>query len=541
MKYNEKDKMYNNPIIPGFYPDPSICRVGDDYYLVNSTFEYFPAIPVWHSKDLVHWEQICNAIDREEQGLNLDVNVSGGVQAATIRYNPHNETYYITSTCVGKTWPSLKYNFIITAKNPAGPWSKVKYLDDAPGIDSSLFFNDDKKAYFHANRQKLNQEELGNAEIWVQELDLDTLDLIGEKHVLWDGEGGIFPEGPHIYKRNGYYYLMIAEGGTGHWHTVTMARSKHIYGPYVPNPRNPLLTHKHLSRSYPIQNVGHADIVETQNGDWYMVCLGARPKGDMQPVEEIEYSQGGHYYNMGRESFLMPIKWEDDIAPVVSPESGKVELSYPFPNLEEHKWLKRPNCSHFDNDRLELFWNCIRNEKMDFYSLTEREGYLRLHLGKNNITEDKDVSFLGRRQTDWYFEASTKLEMNFKEVSEQCGMTAYFNYKAHIRMFLEQKEDGIYLSLAKRDPENDKLIDSIKVDVNKIKLKIVGNERTYSFYYNIGTEDKWIKLRELDGSILNSTVGGGHTGSYLGIYGYTPNELDDNYVDFSYFEYNELK
>ena len=525
-------KEFQNPIIPGFYPDPSICRVGEDYYLVNSTFEYFPAIPVWHSKDLVHWKQIGNAIDRAEQGLNLDVNVSGGVQACTIRY--HQGTYYITSTNVGRTWPSLRYNFIITATDPAGPWSKVHYIDNAPGIDSSLFFDDDGKAYFQANRQKLNQDELGNAEIWVQEIDLESFQLIGDKHILWDGCGGIFPEGPHIYKRNGYYYLLIAEGGTGHWHTVTMARSKHIFGPYEPNPRNPLLTHKHLGKDYPIQNVGHADMVETQNGEWYMVCLGARPKGDMQPPEEVDYSQGGHYFNLGRESFLVPMRWEDDFGPVVSPDTGKVEMRYPFPDLQEHKWIKEANCSHFDGE-LELFWNGIRSEKMDFFSLSERKGYLRLYLGKNNITTDDMVGFLGRRQTSWYFEASTDMEIHHQANDEQAGITAYFNYAYHMRLLSHYQDGKQFLSLVKREDNQDEVIQSIPIASPCIKLKVVGDEHTYSFYYKV-PDSPWQKIdHDLDGKLLNSTAAGGHTGAYVGMFGHSPS--GDNHADYKYFEY----
>ncbi len=260
---SSKQKMkFHNPIISGFYPDPSICRVGDDYYLVNSSFEYFPAIPVWHSRDLVHWELISHAIDRVEQGLKLDaVSPSGGVQAPTIRY--HQGVFYITSTCVGKAWPRLDYHFIVFATDPHGPWSAVHYIQNAPGIDCSLFFDEDGQCYFLANREKLLAKQGGDTEIWISRFDVTTFQLMGEQIALWDGTGGNFPEGPHLYKRHGGYYLLIAEGGTCHFHTVTMARSQNIFGPYVPYERNPVLTHKHLHRTYPIQNVGHADLVET--------------------------------------------------------------------------------------------------------------------------------------------------------------------------------------------------------------------------------------------------------------------------------------
>ncbi|MCT4543213.1 MAG: glycoside hydrolase family 43 protein [Vallitalea sp.] len=533
-----KKKKFKNPIIAGFYPDPSICRVGDDYYLVNSTFEYFPAIPVWHSKDLVHWEQISNAIDREEQELGLDrVNLSGGVQACTIRY--YNGVFYITSTSVGKEWPRLDYNFIITATDPRGPWSKVHYIQNAPGIDSSLFFDDDGKAYFHANQQKDIADDKSDAEIWVQEIDLDTFELIGEKHVLWDGCGGIYPEGPHIYKKNGYYYLLIAEGGTGHWHTVTMARSKNIFGPYESNPRNPLLTHKNLDIRYPIQNVGHADIIETQNGEWYMVCLGSRPKGKYDDLRKVPYSCGGYYANLGRETFLVPMVWEDDFGPIVSPETGKVEEEYTVPDLPEYK-VSVQSCSHFESDELELFWNTIRNEKKDFYSLSDRKGYLRLKMLPGNIVADDKVSFLARRQTSWYFTASTKMELKLHENAEQAGICSYFNYKANMRLFLEKENDKTYLKLIKRFKEQDTLINKIEIASNCIYLKIDGNEQEYTFYYGYKS-NQWIEFGTItDGEILSSYASEGHTGTYVGIFASSDGKISDNYADFGYFEYVNL-
>ncbi len=530
-------KTFKNPIISGFYPDPSICRVGEDYYLVNSSFEYFPAIPVWHSKDLVNWTQICNAIDREEQGLKLDMEISKGVQACTIR--EHNGTFYIISTCIGDEWPRLDYNFIITAKNPAGPWSEVHYIEDAPGIDSSLFFDEDGKAYFHANRQKPGVSDGADTEIWTQEIDLETFTLIGEKHSLWDGCGGMFPEGPHIYKRNGYYYLLIAEGGTCHWHTVTMARSKHIYGPYESNPRNPLLSHKHLHRSYPIQNVGHADIVETQHGDWYMVCLGSRPRGGFYN-EGLIHSFGGYYRNLGRETFLVPMVWEDDFGPIVSPETGRVELEHPFPKLEEVPVPYVESCSHFDGNELELFWSTIRKQTKDFYSLSDRKGYLRLKLNSANIMDDRNAAFLGRRQTSWKFTASTKVECELSK-GEEVGITNYMNYKNHIRLAIKNVNGSYILLLVRVEGNQDQvLVEKIIDYTGEIYLKVDGCDQDYRYYYKT-KESNWISLGEaVDGRILASDLAGGHTGSYVAMYVSSNGNCSENYADFDYFEYRDL-
>jgi alpha-N-arabinofuranosidase len=538
MDYYKKQKTFKNPIIPGFYPDPSICRVGDDYYLVNSSFEYFPAIPVWHSKDLVNWKQIGNAIDREEQMLNLDVGVSGGVQACTIRYN--NGTFYIISTCIRKEWPRLDYNFIITAKDPAGPWSEVHYIQDAPGIDSSLFFDDDGKAYFHANRERQNGNGGGDTEIWVQEINLDTFELVGQKYSLWNGCGGNFPEGPHIYKRNSYYYLMIAEGGTCHWHTVTMARSTNLFGPYESIPRNPILTHKHLHRTYPIQNVGHADLVETQNGEWYMVCLGSRPKGGYYDGGNLIHSFGGYYRNMGRETFLVPMVWEDEFGPIVSPLTGKVEEEYPLPNLTSYPIPFESGCSHFESDQLELCFNTIRNQKMDFFSLKERKGYLRLKMQPTNITQDDNVSFLGRRQTSWTFSAATKIEVNLNEY-EQVGLTTYLNYKAHTRLFIEKNLGTTYITLIRRFKGKDVLVVKEEVANTKcIYLKVDGDEQDYRFYYSV-EPSKWCNIGGIvDGRNLACDISGGHTGAYIGIFATSNGKPSCNYADFDYFEYVNL-
>ncbi|HHE72603.1 MAG TPA: glycoside hydrolase family 43 protein, partial [Chloroflexi bacterium] len=283
---------FRNPILSGFYPDPSICRVGDDYYLVNSSFEYFPGLPIFHSRDLVHWRQIGHVLDRPEQ-LNLDgVRPSGGLYAPTIRY--HAGTFYVTNTLVDG--PGPKGNFIVTATDPAGPWSEPVWLDDAPGIDPSLFFDEDGRVWYVGNRHAFEGHYPGHCEIWLQELDLENMTLVGERYLLWDGalKGAVYAEGPHLYRVNDHYYLMIAEGGTGHDHAVTIARSDSITGPYYPNPRNPILTHRHLGQDYPIVGTGHADLVETQYGEWWMVALAMRP-------------YDGYFYNLGRETFLIPV------------------------------------------------------------------------------------------------------------------------------------------------------------------------------------------------------------------------------------------
>ncbi|MCH4889546.1 glycoside hydrolase family 43 protein [Acidaminobacter sp. JC074] len=508
---------YTNPIIPGFYPDPSICRVGEDYYLVNSSFEYFPAIPVWHSKDLVNWTQICNAIDREEQNLKLhDVAPSGGVQACTIRH--HNGIFYITSTCVGKEWPRPDYNFLITATNPAGPWSEVKYLKDAPGIDSSLFFDDDGRAYFLANREKEDAVFIGDTEIWIQEFDLDTLDLKGPRYGLWDGCGGIHPEGPHIYKRNGYYYLLIAEGGTGYDHAVTLAKSNHVLGPYESAIRNPILTHRHLGFEFPIQSTGHADLVETQNGDWYMVCLATRPKA-------IENENKAEFANLGRETFLIPVEWQDDDSPIVSPMTGKIEEVYPFPKLERVEALETTQ---------NMLLNTIRQEEQAFYC--KKDAGYRLSMQEAKLFEDLPVSFLGRRQTEWQFSADTEFTFNLNE-GESAGIALFYSYMANISFSIYNEKGKQKLILEKAYKGAVSIISEIFVSGSDFKLRVDGNNFLYKFYISIDEKDYEEVASVEDGWFLSSGAAGGHTGTYVGMYVSSNGKTSKNFVDFKRFNY----
>ena len=243
---------YKNPVIPGFWSDPSVCRAGEDYYLVSSTFEYFPGVPVFHSNDLVNWELIGYCINRPTQlprGLNIF--------ATTIRY--HDGTFYMITTNIGG-----EGNFYVTASNPAGPWSDP-ILNEAQGIDPDLFFDEDGKAYVVSSTFILH------------EIDLKTGKFTSEGRKIWNGTGGRYPEGPHIYKKDGFYYLMIAEGGTEEAHSETIARSKNIWGPYNSNPSNPILTHCNAAgQGNPIQGAGHADIVHAHDGSWGIVFHGYR-------------------------------------------------------------------------------------------------------------------------------------------------------------------------------------------------------------------------------------------------------------------------
>jgi len=280
VEYNET---YTNPVIPGGFPDPSICRVGDYYYTVHSTFEYFPGVPIFHSKDLVHWRQIGYCLTRESQLPLRKMRPGGGIYAPTLRY--HDGLFYMITTNVDGGG-----NFYVTAKDPTGPWSEPVWLDKE-GIDPSLLFDDNGKIYY--------TRHVGQADGYIAQtlLNIGEGKLEGELKKIWGGTGGIWPEGPHLYKINGKYYLMISEGGTSYGHMITIARSDSPWGPFEPNPDNPILTHKDREGNQ-FRALGHGDLVETPDG-WWIVFLGIRP-------------QGGHYNHLGREMFLAPLEWNED-------------------------------------------------------------------------------------------------------------------------------------------------------------------------------------------------------------------------------------
>jgi xylan 1,4-beta-xylosidase len=513
-------KTFRNPILPGCYPDPSVCRVGDDYYLVTSSFEYFPGLPVFHSRDLVHWEQIGHVLNRPSQ-LDLDeIRPSGGLYAPTIRHR--NGTFYVINTLVdGKRRSG---NFIVTATQPQGPWSEPYWLDEAGGIDPSLFFDDDGRCWYVGTRLNEKGFYTGHTEIYLREIDIRSMKFVGEEFVLWDGavKGAVWAEAPHIYKVKGYYYLLIAEGGTAHHHAVTIARSKNITGPYEGNRGNPILTHRHLGLDYPIVGTGHADLVETQTGEWWAVLLAMRP-------------YGGYFYNLGRETFLAPVRWEDDW-PIVSPGSGRVEFSYPVPNLPETTWPQPPACDNFDSPVLALHWNFLRTPRDEFYSMRERPGHLRLHLHPHCLSEQTNPSFIGRRQQHIHFRAQCAIEFAPQSEHECAGLILIQNNDFHFRFVVTKTKEPV-LRLIKRVSGKEEILAGQPVRAAKLFLKVEAHEQAYSFYF-ASKPGEWQTLAiDVDGRILSTPVAGGFVGTYIAMYASSNGGLSTNHADFDWFEY----
>jgi xylan 1,4-beta-xylosidase len=513
-------RTFRNPILPGCYPDPSICRVGEDYYLVTSTFEYFPGLPVFHSRDLVHWHQIGHVLDRPSQLPLEGIRSSAGLYAPTIRHA--DGVFYVINTLVdGKTKSG---NFIVTATNPAGPWSEPVWLDSAPGIDPSLFFDDDGRVWYTSTRQAEQGYYQGHTEVWLQELELGSMRLIGEPRVIWDGavKGAVWAEASHLYKIQGTYYLMAAEGGTAHYHAVSIARSNAITGPYEGSRGNPILTHRHLGLDYPIVGTGHADLVDTPSGEWWMILLGMRP-------------YGGYFYNLGRETFLVPVRWEDGW-PIACPGTGRVEFTYPAPDLPEQRWAATPACDNFDTPKLDFQWNFLRVPHEPFWSLAERPGYLRLHLRPERLAEQTNPSFVGRRQQHIDFAAQAALEFAPQSDQEYAGLVLVQNNDFHFCLVVTQAA-GTVVRLIKRAHGREEILAEQPVKAGRLYLKVEAYGQAYNFYA-AEQPNSWRTIAEdIDGRILSTPIAGGFLGTFIAMYASSNGQPSTNCVDFDWLEY----
>ena len=531
-------EVFKNPILAGGYPDPSICKVGDTFYLVNSSFEYFPGLPIHKSTDLINWELIGHGLHRESQAsstVNLvDVQSNGGIHAPTIRYN--KGVYYIISTNVYYDAEKKKadmVNFIITANNPAGPWSDPIHIEGAPGIDPDLFFDDNGKVWYVGNQMPENPSFDGEGEIWLQQLDLSEFSLIGERHLLWRGAcGGVWAEGPHMYKKDGKYYLIIAEGGTSFNHAVMAAMSENIEGPYISNPRNPILTSRHLSYDNWVNSTGHGDIVELDDGRYYMVILGIRN----------EINRGS---NMGRETFIAPLSWErepfewkenKDLWPVVSPISGKVEKENDviFTNSKQiNSYNFRDD---FNSKTLGLKWNFRRLPLENIYSLDKREGFLRIFSNLNIIKERHRAALMGFKQNQTNFEYFTSMNFNPENNKSEAGISIFQKDDNYLNFTVVKKDGNFFIKVNAYN--NNKLIlkdEQLIPDYKgKIKLKISSEEGEYKLFYST----RGFRYRLFDKLKNDILLSKGYTGAHIGLYITSNGEDSNDYVDFDYVDYS---
>lgn len=496
-----------NPVLPGFYPDPSICRVGSDFYLVTSSFVYFPGVPIFHSRDLVNWQQIGHCLERESQLPLSGTEFWAGIFAPTLRY--HEGAFYLTTT----NMPS-RGNFIVTATAPEGPWSEPIAIAQ-PGIDPSLFFDEDGSVFFTTSHEGALQSRI----------DLRTGKLLTEPRIVWRGTGGQYPEGPHLYRRQGWYYMLMSEGGTEYGHMITMARSQTPWGPFEACIRNPLLTH----RSYrsPIQGVGHADLLETAEGKWFALSLGFRPNG-YPPC-----------YHLGRETFLSQVRWMDDGFPIIG-ESGHVPLEFEAP-LTLEPWKSSAPRDGFDADYLARHWNYLRNPDPSHYSLIERPGFLRLRGSKHGLDAVASPTWIGRRQCHFSVHVATCLEFTATSENEEAGLVVRMNEQHHYEIFVTRR-NGAPAIVVRRQ------IGSLRAEVacrtlpsvkSRLVLTIDATRSAYVFSYGFDETDR-VQLAEGETRYLSTEVAGGFTGVYFAMFATGNGSACADPADFDWFEYREV-
>ncbi|SFQ83861.1 glycoside hydrolase family 43 protein [Hymenobacter arizonensis] len=521
-----------NPILNGFYPDPSIVKVGADYYLVNSTFSYFPGIPVMHSRDLKNWKQVGNVISRPSQMNFLGDRMTRGLFAPAIEY--HNGTYYVTCTLIDH-----KGNFVVTAKNPAGPWSDPTFLPQVRGIDPSLYFEGDK-AYVIYNSDPPDNKPLydGHRSIKIIEMNPETLQTVGEAKIVVNGgvdlsKKPVWIEGPHLMKRNNWYYLYAAEGGTSVNHTEVVFRSKEPLGPFVPYEKNPILSQRELpkDRKDPITSAGHAQFVEGPDGKTYAIFLAVRPYED-------------NFYNTGRETFIVPVEWKDEW-PVMVPGPNGVQYSYKanFPEVKQPG--ARPQNGNFGytltfEKQLDPALLFLRTVDSTNFSLSKAKG-LTLKLKPETCAETGNPAFVGKRQQ--HLNCTTETELTFapKAANEKAGL-AIFQDEKHFYYLCKSVEGGkpmLQLFKSTADAKQPELLAQapLKSATGSVQLRIQAQADAYNFQFSEGGKS-WTMLKDkVDGKFLSTQVAGGFIGCVFGMYATSSGQPTTNTASFKWLKY----
>ena len=511
-----------NPLLPGCYPDPSICRVGDDYYLVTSTFEYFPGLPLFHSTDLVSWEQIGHVVDRAGQ-LDYDgIASSGGLYAPTLRH--HDGVFWLVCTLVDQKDGARGGNFLMSATDPAGPWSDPVWLD-AGGIDPSIFFDDsedgDGRVWLHGTRLALEPQWHDQTEVWVRELDLTAGTAIGPEHVIWNGalKDVVWAEAPHLYKVDGTYYLLAAEAGTEFHHAVSVARADTVTGPYVGNKGNPVLTHRHLGRESDVVGAGHADLVQAADGSWWAVLLAMRP-------------YGGYHYNLGRETFLVPVVWEDGW-PVFAPGVGRVpaEVGVPFAG-PFHPGIAQGHASGpvLPDD---LRWTSLRRPAAEFAS-PNGDGW-DLSVRPTTLIEPGTPAFLGVRQQHVDVDVRATVDVDLA-AHEEVGLAVRQSEADHARVFVTGDHKAVAVH---RRAGVETILGELSVGDGPVTLSVRARGQAYELLAGAGDgEPETVAV--LDGRALDSVSTGGFLGLWIGVYATSNGHPTTTIAHVRGFEYTPL-
>lgn len=510
-------RQYLNPILSGFYPDPSICRKGDDYFMVNSTFAYYPGIPIFHSRDLVHWNQLGYVLNRPSQ-LQLDgIRLSGGIYAPAIEYNPHNDTFYLITTCVDGIG-----NFIVKTDDPfKGEWSDPITLPAVGGIDPSLFFDEEGAGYIVNNDSPAGQPEYeGHRAIWLHRFNPLTDQTFGEAKMIIDGgvdksQKPIWIEGPHLYRIDGRYFLMCAEGGTSVDHREVIFSANSLDEPFVPYKNNPILTQKDLPDERPesVTSTGHADLIDTPSGEWYAVFLGCRPY------------QGNDYYT-GRETFLLPVTWENGY-PIILAEGEPVPTVVDKPGLAPITHFLTGNFQWTDRFELPSLgheWLFVRTPVGEWWH--SGEGALAITPLARTIYETGNPAYIGRRIQHQDFEFSAEIEFTPQSEGQLAGICCFQNETHNIvlgKTMLEQKQTMVLL-LADGDTNPIQLFSSTVPEANlstPVTLRVKANNGQLSFQIAYAGEEWMTVASEIDATVLTTERAGGFVGATVGMYATT--------------------
>ena len=499
-----------NPILPGCYPDPTICRVGGDYYIANSSFAFFPAIPIWHSTDLKHWERLGFAINRPSQlYLKEGLRISGGIYAPDLKYNPHNKLFYLIVTDVDG-----KGNFFITTDDPKkGRWSDPIYLPDVGGIDPSFLFDDDGKAYILNNDAPEGAPLYdGHRAIWIREFDWKSGRTVGKRQVVVNGgvdisKKPVWIEGPHLYHIGGKYYIMCAEGGTSINHTEVVFSSDSPFGPFKPCKVNPILTQLGLSadRPDPVTCAGHADLVQTEDGDWKAVFLAVRPY------------KGSHDV-MGRETYMLPVEWKGG-QPIILP-LGEAIAAADRPVAERRMWTA-------DGLANDAFF--IRTPQSAFHSVGS-DGSLALDVRSVKIGDYKQPVAIGQWVTHFEFDAQASLDFAPENADDLAGLVLFHNDECNVTfgktlgadgkpcLRLEARSKGMLPETATAALAGGEAGAALRLRVEGKRDKATG-EVAYHFSYSADGGKGWKPVgRPVSADLLSTHTAGGFTGTMVGVY-----------------------
>lgn len=536
--------MISNPILKGFNPDPSIIRVADNYYIATSTFEWFPGVQIHHSKDLVNWTLLTHPLNKISQLDMKGVPDSCGVWAPCLTYI--DDTFYLVYTIVKNfngDWKDTP-NYVVTASDINGPWSEPTFINSS-GFDPSLFHDTDGKSYI-VNMMVDHRNSKFFGGIIIQEFDRHAKKAIGKIHHIFSGSEHGLTEGPHLYKKHGYYYLLTAEGGTSYDHCVSLARSTSLLGPYEIHPSNPIITAKNSPSNY-LQKTGHADLVETQNGEWYMVFLTARP-----------LTEQGRCIT-GRETAIEKVVWKDDNWLYLEHDSQEARKHVPAPNLPEHIFQHETQRITFDSPTLDINFQSLRIPiTKGWANQTDRQGFLRLY-GRESLSSCFEQSMLARRVQAHHTVASTSVEFFPENFQQMAGLVCYYNTTHYHYLYLSGDDIDAYSGnkyLNVLSCDDNKTTHRLKAPIDistfdKILLKADFNGASLHFFYatNINDETpKWEKIGpELDGSILSDDyvvhTERGYSPCFTGAFiGLACQDLSGKkiHADFEFFTYQEI-